>query len=280
MADGTVSRIRRPSWKAALDVLASLAMIGAALFLVVSNLSNRAASSRPELKIPKEPVSIEGTPTKGSSTAPVVMVTFADFQCPYCGRFAREVLPQLEKDYISTGRVQLVYRHLPLGIHPRAAPAAHAAECAAVQGQFWPMHDWLFAEGAQLDDAGLRTAAGSVGIDLGEFETCLDEPKVRELVSRDAERAKALGLRGTPSFLLGSRLPDGRVHVSRAFSGALPLEDFRTELDREIASKAGAWFGKLFLLATPAVRVSAVTEVPSHSSRDRVLPQKSRYVAR
>ena len=141
MADAFVPQKRRFSWKTALDVFTSLVMIGAAVFLVTSNLSSR-ARSRPELKVPEEPVSIEGAQSKGSPTAPVVMIAFADFQCPFCGRFAREVLPELEKDYLETGQVQLVYRHLPLPNHPLAIPAAQAADCAGQQGQFWPISPW------------------------------------------------------------------------------------------------------------------------------------------
>jgi protein-disulfide isomerase len=219
-----------------LDVLASLVMIGAAVFLVTSNLSSRAMdrSPRPELKVPEEPLSIEGAQSKGSPNAPAVMIAFADFQCPYCGRFAREVLPELEEDYVKTGRVQLVYRHLPLPNHSLAIPAAQAAECAGEQGQFWPMHDRLFAEGAQHDRTSLTSAAASVGIDIQRFESCFDGPNVAELVRRDAEKARSLGLIGTPSFLIGLRLPDGDVKVTRAFSGVLPADGFRAELERAI----------------------------------------------
>ena len=244
MADASAPHRRRFSWKTALDVVTSLVMIGAAVFLVMSNLSSR-ARSRPELRIPEQPVSIEGAATKGSPTAPVVMIAFADFQCPFCGRFAREVLPELQKDYIETGRVQLVYRHLPLPNHPLAVPAARAAECAGQQGQFWPMHDGLFAEGAQLDEAGLRSLVGALAVDPGDLAGCLADPQVAELVRRDAETARALGLPGTPSFLLGSRLPDSRVDVFRVFSGARSAAQFRQEMDRALASVQTPWWRKL-----------------------------------
>jgi protein-disulfide isomerase len=144
MSDSMAPKIGRFSWKSAFDVITSVVMLGAATFLVSSHLSSR-GSSRPELEVPAEPVSIAGAANKGSVDARIVMIAFTDFQCPFCGRFAREVLPQLEHDYIATGRVQFVYRHLPLPIHQYALKAAQAAECARRQDQFWPMHDWLFA---------------------------------------------------------------------------------------------------------------------------------------
>ena len=104
---------------------------------------------------------------------------------------------------------------MPAGLSPRAA-----------------MHDRLFADGAQLDDLGLHGMAGSLGIDLEHFASCLGDDLTAESIRRDADNAKALGLNATPSFLLGPRLPSGEVRVTRAFSGARPVDEFRAEFDR------------------------------------------------
>jgi protein-disulfide isomerase len=145
--NGVSQRKTTFAWRSVLDVVTSVVLIGAAMIVVTNYLSR---PQRPGPRVPSEPISIDSAATKGSSTAPVVMIAFADFQCPYCGRFTRDVLPALERDYITSGQVQYVYRHLPLSNHQYAVPAAHAAECAGASGQFWPMHDRLFATGAQL----------------------------------------------------------------------------------------------------------------------------------
>lgn len=200
------------------------------------------------MPVPSEPISIDTATTKGSLSAPVVLIAFVDFQCPFCGRFAREVLPEIDQEYIRTGRVQLVYRHLPLPSHPHASGAAEAAACAAKQGQFWPMHDRLFAGGAQLDDAGLRAIAGSLALDRAAFDACLETKTTLASVSRDAEEARTLALRSTPSFLLGTRLPDGRVQVVRVFAGARPIDEFRAEIDRVLDPGRGFVWGTLLRL--------------------------------
>jgi len=249
---------RRLTWRAALDVVTSVVLIGAAVTLVSLHLSNRARAARPEPKIPEDPISIDKAASKGSQSAPVVMIVFSDFQCPFCGRFARDVLPDLERDYIATGRVLLAFRHLPLQNHQYATGAAQAAECAGGQDRFWPMHDRLFGETEQLDGTNLRRLAASMDLDVPAFEACLDKEEYVLAVSRDTEQAKRLGLVSTPSFLLGSRLADGRVRVSRAFSGALPLERFRQELDRAMKPGTGvSLWGRLFSLIAFGATVRA-----------------------
>src|SRR3990172_2263809 len=145
-------------WRSLLDLLVALAMLAAAASLVflawrkpITETARSPARASGNVAIPKEPVSLEGVPTRGASTASVVIILFSDFQCPYCGRFAREVLPEISKSYLDTGRVLLGFWHFPLAIHPKAPKAAEAAECAGVQTQFWPMHDRLFAEPVRLD---------------------------------------------------------------------------------------------------------------------------------
>lgn len=245
MDESSVGSSRSVSWKSVLDVTTSGVVIAAALFLVWSNLSSR-SSGRPQLAIPAEPVSIAGGASKGSPAAPLVLIAYSDFQCPFCGRFAREVLPGLEQEYITSGRVQFVYRHLPLPSHQYAMKAAHAAACAGAQDRFWPMHDQLFAQGAQLDDAGLRRMSAALQLDGRTFESCIDNASTTAVVTRDATEARALGLNSTPSFLLGARLSNGSIKVTRAFSGTLPIASFRAELDQAAASHGESWFWRWF----------------------------------
>ena len=222
---------RRFSWRTLLDAVTSVVLISAASTVIWAHWSNGRDIQRPEPSLPSEPVSIDSAALKGSATAQVVLIEYSDFQCPFCGMFARERLPELERDYISTGRVQLAYRHLPLPSHQHAAGAARAAECAGAQGQFWAMHDRLFTSGAQLDPIGLEAHAAALPLKQSLYSSCLASAVPADAVGRDQDEAKGLGLTNTPAFLLGVRLKDGRVAVSKAFYGALPIEEFRSEID-------------------------------------------------
>ena len=239
------SASRSINWKSALDAVASVVMIAAAVALVSFQMSNRSPSP-PQPDVPVEPVSIDGAALKGSSTAETVLIVFSDFECPYCGSFARETMPQLEREYVVPGQLQLAYRYLPLDKHPHAVGAALAAECARAEGQFWPMHDRLFSAGAQLDEPALHTIATSLQLDNAKFIKCLGDEGHKAAVARDIGQAKSLGLKSTPAFLLGRRTSDGRVQVSKAFYGALPVERFRPEIDGVMSSGKTGMFDRLF----------------------------------
>lgn len=178
---------------------------------------------------PEDPISIDGAPAEGSSSAPTVMVAFSDFQCPYCAKFATEVLPQLRTEFTAPGAVQMVFRNLPLPIHPQARAAAVAAICAGQQGQFWPMHDRLFANQSKLSVEDLESSARVLALDLPRWADCarVGGPDV---IADDLETARSLGIRATPFFLVGRREVDGRVRVTTVVAGAKPLSEFRRAL--------------------------------------------------
>jgi len=136
---------------------------------------------------------------RGSRDADVVIVEYGDFQCPYCAR-ARPVLAGLQQRHGE--RIALVYRHLPLAMHPQAQAAAEAAEAAAAQGRFWDMHDALFRHQAQLAPGQLPLLAQELGLDGGRFDADLSERRHRERIREQAEQGKALGASGTPSFFI------------------------------------------------------------------------------
>lgn len=228
----------RLTWRAALDVVATLAIIAAAATLIwrvgFVGPATGAAPARPEIPVPTEPLSLDGAPTLGSHTADVVVIEFSDFECPYCSRFAEQTMPALKTQYIDSGRVQLAFRHLPLANHARARPAAASAVCAARQGRFWPMHDTLFASRQRLADDDLRTHASASGLDLGPFEACLAGDAPLD-VERDLEAARALQITGTPTFLIGRRTTGGQVQVTEIIRGAVPLAEFARVLDGLLA---------------------------------------------
>jgi protein-disulfide isomerase len=145
---------------------------------------------------------MEGDHVRGSPNAEVVIIEYGDFQCPYCAR-AHPTLAGLQKQYGE--RVALVYRHLPLGMHPYAEPAAEAAEAAGGQGKFWEMHDSLFEHQAQMAPAQLPLLAQQMGLDAARFDEDLSRRRYRDRIQAQAEQGKALGASGTPSFFINGQ---------------------------------------------------------------------------
>lgn len=186
----------------------------------------------PPASLPSEPLALDGAAVRGSREAKIAIIEYTDLQCPYCGKFARDTLPALAKEYIDNGRVLFAVWQLPLeSIHPFALRAATAVECAGLQGQYWRMHDQLFTRQDRLDDASLLGHAQALSVNMDRFRACLDG-RVVDKVRRDAARGRALGVSGTPTFFLGAVLTDGRVRVSDRLAGAQTIEQFRTAIDR------------------------------------------------
>jgi protein-disulfide isomerase len=195
-------------------------------------------TARPTPELPAQPLSIEGAALMGARNAPLAIVAYSDFQCPYCARFADTTFRDLEKQYISKGKVLFAFRHLPLTrIHPQAFSAAAAATCAAEQGKFWEMHDRLFAATRQLSDSSWPSFARELRLDVSRFQSCLVDsgPAV---VQKDVELAHALQVTGTPTFLIGTIDSHGNVTVTERFSGSHPLSKFKTALDTLLARVA------------------------------------------
>jgi protein-disulfide isomerase len=189
------------------------------------------AARPPEPPPPTDPISIAGAPIRGDAAAQTIVIMFSDFQCPYCGRFARETLPTIEERYLKTGKIRLVFESLPLDIHPFAFGAAVAAECASEQGRFWQMHDAIFSDQQALDAASLRAKGIKVGVDAVRFDACFASPLEAIHVKQSSAAARALSVGGTPTFFIGVMQPDGRVKVKRRFSGAMAAPAFGAILD-------------------------------------------------
>lgn len=187
--------------------------------------------------VPRAPISIAGKAAMGASTARVAIVTYSDFECPYCGVAARTMIPTLIREYVEPGKVILVFKHLPLPSHTLATGAAVAAGCAREQGKFWPMHDRLFEQPPKLADDDLRSAAGQIGLDLNQYDACRSAGASLKDVEADRSEAAALKITGTPTFILGTIERDGRVRAREVVSGAKPITTFRTLLDRLLAER-------------------------------------------
>ena len=154
-------------------------------------------------------VAADGFPSHGPADAPVTIVEFSDFECPYCARLA-PVLDEVKRRY--AGTVRVVYRHYPLtGIHPDAWKAAEASLCAHEQGRFWEFHDLLFAEQGALAVADLKAKAARLDLDTEAFALCLDSGRHYKAVLADLRAGDAAGVSGTPAMFINGRLVDGAV---------------------------------------------------------------------
>jgi protein-disulfide isomerase len=161
---------------------------------------------------------------KGDKDASVIIVEWSDFECPFCERFYQQTLPSIEKEYIETGKVKLVFRDFPLGFHTNAQKAAEAAECAGEQGKYWEMHDLLFGQGVQGGVAGFKQYAKNLGLNSAKFDNCLDSGAMAEEVQKDMADGAAVGIQGTPGFLINGKL----------VSGAQPFAVFKQVIDAEL----------------------------------------------
>jgi protein-disulfide isomerase len=166
--------------------------------------------------------STEGAPFRGADRAPVTIIEFSDFHCPFCSK-AQTALAQVMARY--GDRVKLVYRHFPIDqLHPQARRASEAAACANDQGKFWTYHDQLYTAGADANPARLKALAQAAGLDVQAFDQCLSSGKHQQAVQKDVDEATRLGIGGTPAFIINGRL----------LSGAQPLESFVRVIEEEL----------------------------------------------
>jgi predicted DsbA family dithiol-disulfide isomerase len=176
----------------------------------------------PPLLMPKVEVALEGQ-SRGPSNAPVTIVEFSDFQCPYCSR-AEETVKKVMDAY--KGKIRLFYRDYPLPFHGQAQKASEAALCAADQNKYWEMHEKLFANQQALGVPQLKEHAKGLGLDQGKFDKCLDDGSKAKEVETSKKAGDELGVNGTPHFFINGR----------PLSGAQPFEEFKKVIDAELSS--------------------------------------------
>ena len=175
------------------------------------------------LKAPIVEVGTAGRPEKGPKDAPVLMIAFSDYECPYCRR-AEDTVEQVLKAY--DGKIRYVFRDYPLPFHKNAKPAAVAAGCAREQGKFWEYNQKLFK--ADLSADGLKKTASEVGLDSTKFDACLAKNDTKT-IEQDIADGGSVGVNGTPAFFINGR----------SLSGAQPFDAFKEIIDQEIAAKGG-----------------------------------------
>jgi len=167
-------------------------------------------------------------PSLGNPNAPVTIVEFSDFQCPYCARFFANTLGALKDKYVKTGKVRFVYRDFPLSsIHSEATGAAEAAACANEQGKFWEYHDKIFQNQQALGAANYKQWAKDLGLNAAAFNQCVDARRYADEVQKDFNDGRKAGISGTPTFFI-----NGKMVV-----GALPIEEFEIAIEEALAAK-------------------------------------------
>src|SRR3989344_694364 len=188
-------------------------------------ISGEATTEQPVKSAEPIAVSQDDDAFEGQADAPVTIIEFSDFQCPFCKKFYTDSLPQLREKYIQTGKVKLVFRDFPLSnIHPDAQKAAEAAECAGEQGKYFAMHDKIFENQQELKVADLKKYAASLGLNTQTFNDCLDSGKMKDVVANDFAQGTQYGVSGTPAFYINGKL----------LSGAQPFSAFEKIIEEEL----------------------------------------------
>ncbi len=218
--------------------IVGLTYLGGKLDGVTGNVVAK-AQDNPSPSVPSQPsaptepsrlqVSLDDDAVMGDPNAPVTIVEFSDYECPFCGRFYTETLPLLKQQYVDTGKAKIVFRDFPLSFHPNAQKAAEAAECVGDQGgdeAYFEMHDLIFENQQSLSVSSLKQWARTVaGINGAEFDSCLDSGKFASEVQADFNEGAQYGVSGTPSFYING------VEIV----GAQPFQVFRQAIEQELS---------------------------------------------
>ncbi len=205
----------------------------------ISRIESKIGNNLPSPTLPLQPIkiSLDDDPIRGNPNAPITIVEFSDYQCPFCARFYAQTLPLLLEEYIDEGKVNLVYRDFPVQrIHPNALSAAAAAECADEQGKYWEYHDTLFEKQnawAKLDsNSAISTFsqfATEIELEQQQFDNCLESGKYLEEVQADFSDGKNYQVTGTPGFFIGNE-DIGFVKII----GAKPYDVFKKVIDAQL----------------------------------------------
>jgi len=187
--------------------------------------------------LPLDDLIKNGSPFLGKVSAPVTIIDFSDFQCYLCNRFVKNTEPLINQTYIQTGKVALVFGHLPnRGLDSMGA--ALAAQCTNDQGKFWKFHNLLYSNHKPIDSGwvskeNLKNFASRIpGFDIKQFDSCFDREKYKSFVQKDIDLALSFGFRETPSFIVENRNGSN----PEMLAGALPFESFKAVIDKKISA--------------------------------------------
>lgn len=207
-----------------------------------AQLPSQPTQQVPQAAVPTQPsgpvkVDLADAPVLGNKNAPVTLIEFSDYECPFCKRSFDQLLPELKKNYIDTGKLKLVYRNLPLSFHQNAHKEAEAALCARDQGGdsiYFKYHDQIFikttSNGTGLSLEQLPVIAQSLGLNIAQFQSCLDTGKYKDYVDKDIAYAAKVGVSGTPTWFVGKSSPTGTID-GQIIVGAQPFNAFQPTID-------------------------------------------------
>jgi protein-disulfide isomerase len=201
----------------------------------VKELKALAGAGQPAPSLAPENIvlGIDDDPVMGDQKARLVLVEFSDFQCPFCARFVQETLPEIEKDYIKTGKLRYVFRDFPIsGAHKDAFKAAMASGCALDQGKYWEMHDRLFENQTAFTVHNLTQRAEAIGLNKEKFQQCLNNNEYETEIQNDFAEGLKAGVNQTPTFFLGVTQPNSpKLKVLTVITGAKSYAVFKAAID-------------------------------------------------
>src|SRR5687767_9233940 len=202
-------------------------------------LLERLGTGRGDAPFKETLVGLDGGAVYGRPDAKVTIVEFSDYQCPFCARYSNMTFPQIERDYIETGRVRYVFRDYPIeASHPQAFKAHEAVHCAAEQGKRREMHKKVFANQRAMSVNDLNTHAAGLGLDKARFEKCLAQGTQSAKVRSAMSAGEQAGVRGTPTFFVGLTEPNSpNLKAVRRIIGAQPYAAFKTAIDALLAAQ-------------------------------------------
>lgn len=216
----------RPIFGLALAVL-GLIVIRPSLHAQVLGVAGSPASS----------INLSGAAVRGNPRARVVIMEFSDYECPFCGLYASQVLPRINREYVDTGKVRYSFHDAPgYSIHPLAAKAAEAARCAGEQGKYWEMHDRLYVDQNSLQPPQLASHALALNLDPSLFEVCMNTSRYESAVREDRKRGIDAGLRATPSFFIGTSEPgETTMTIVSVIRGSVSYETLQSAIEKQLA---------------------------------------------
>lgn len=180
---------------------------------------------------------IGDNPVRGSASAKFILIEFTDYECPFCGRYVRDTLPQILSEYVDKGAIQYTVIDLPLPMHSKAVKAAEASHCAEDQGKFWEIHELMMKKQESLGD--LFSYAATLKLDVAKFNECVGSGKYADAVKKDMALTDKLDINAVPGFIIGRVDPSnpGKITGISMIQGAVPFSNFKTEIDAAMAAR-------------------------------------------
>ena len=232
-----VKETMQSQWLRQLGLLALGSALGAGMTMTIQHqYSKKESAPQASPKTPQKlsfDLLLKQEPAVGSETAPLTIVEFSDYQCPYCKSFQKKVFPKLKNDFIDKGLVRFIHKDLPLPFHKQAEASAMVARCAKQQNAFWVIHEALYDQQICLDCKGPRTIAISTGLNEQELDDCLQDPKIPDVIRTNKSEAGLHNITATPTFVIGPTIAVDR-HRGFLVEGALPWTQFRHIIESEL----------------------------------------------